>query len=501
MIPLGVSSSATEQTPAAFGSHVGESRWASIAFGRADLSPKYYHAHQTKSSNGWDYYVTAPHMSDRGPFGRTTRSLYVFNRITKTVHHLKDTNRIVSPIHSVEHEIINELGEKKVRHVSTVRAAWDVAPEGKCYDTVTPTFCDDKRIDPRFAPPEVGWFHAERVYRAYRLITNELGTPIWMFKNWEEVMRVMIDIFEALDDAEKAGWRHRDVSSGNIMICGGHGLLIDWDASQRSKDMNKENSNRVPDLTGTWQFMSLRRLRNVGGRHDAVDDMESVFWVLLWLALNYSVHTLTPEDLKYYLDFIFDHRRVVEGCYTGGAGKDALLEKEYLNGFIPTTFSPDGLQNTLEALHDAFRVRPPPVPKLRGLNEERAKRKLAAYRQDMIDYEEDLAKLKDSTYVRKLLEDDLENYTWPMHGPVEHVIPADHDGSQMTPTLRKSLSAGVRQQTVARRSSSFSKGPILTAAGRAKMMRIGMSSDSKLVTHYATVNERDEEGQGQSKDT
>ncbi|TFY64974.1 hypothetical protein EVG20_g5758 [Dentipellis fragilis] len=467
-----------------------------------DLSAKHYHAHESKSSDGWDYYVTAPHMSDRGPFGRMTRSLYVFNRITKTVHHLKDTNRIVSPMHSVEHEIINELAEKEVRHVSTVRAAWDVAPEGKCYDTVTPSFCDDKWIDPRFTPLEVGWFQAGRVYRAYRLVTNELGTPIWMFKNWEEVMRVMIDIFQALDDAEKAGWRHRDVSSGNIMICGGHGLLIDWDASQRSKDMNKENQKRVPDLTGTWQFMSLRRLRNVGGRHDAADDLESVFWVLLWLALNYSVHSLAPEELKDFLHSIFDQRNVVRGCYTGGAGKDALLEKKYLNGFIPTPFSPDGLQKVLESLHDTFRLRPPPELQIPiGMNEKRAQIERVIYQNTLAVYELEKEKLNDSTHVRQLLKDALDMYTWPMHGPVVHVIPADHNGSQMTQRLLNSLAAGVRPPNVARRSSSLSNGPTLTAAGRAKMMRLGMSSDSKSVTHYATVNERDEEGQGQGNDT
>ncbi|KAA1475531.1 hypothetical protein DENSPDRAFT_783645 [Dentipellis sp. KUC8613] len=271
MIPLGLSSSPPNQ-PASPGEE-------------PDLSSKYYHAHKSNLSDGWDYYVTAPRMtrsmSDRSPFGRITRSLYVYDRVAKRVRHLKDTNRIISPRHTVEHEIINELGEKKVRHISTVHAAWDVAPKGECYDTVTPTFCNNKSIDPQFAPPEVGYFKAQRVYRHYRLITNELGVPLWVFTNWKQVIKALIDAMEALDDAEKAGWRHRDVSVGNVMIHGDHGLLIDWDASQRSADMNCGNPARVPDLTGTWQFMSLRRLQDSSGRHDAVDDRESIFWVLL----------------------------------------------------------------------------------------------------------------------------------------------------------------------------------------------------------------------------
>ncbi|KAA1475530.1 hypothetical protein DENSPDRAFT_826137 [Dentipellis sp. KUC8613] len=495
MIPLGLSSSPPNQPGSALSTANPDKR--ASPGDEPDLSSKYYHAHKSNLSDGWDYYVTAPRMtrsmSDRSPFGRITRSLYVYDRLAKRVRHLKDTNRLVSPMHSVEHEIINELGEKKVRHISTVHAAWDVAPEGRCYDTVTPMFCDDKRICSRFAPPEMGWCQAARVYRPYRLITNELGTPIWMFENWEQVMRVMIDIFEALDDAEKAGWRHRDVSAGNIMICSGHGLLIDWDASRRSKDMNNPNETRVSDLTGTWQFMSRRRLRNVDGRHDAVDDMESVFWVLLWLALNFSVHSLHPDELEHLSYMIFDQRAVSKGCLVGGGGKDALLTKQRLNGFISATFSPVGLQSTLEALHSAFRVQPPSAPETRGMNEKRVKRALATYQEDLKDYEEDVARLEDSSYVCSLLQADLDDFDWPPYGPKKHIITADRNGSQMTAHLQKTLSAGVRQQRVAQRSTSLPREPTPRSAGRAKIMRTDDTADSRKVTRYAPLDERDED--------
>ncbi|KAA1475508.1 hypothetical protein DENSPDRAFT_805863 [Dentipellis sp. KUC8613] len=449
-----------------------------------DLSAKYYHAQESNSSDGWDYYVTAPHTSARGPFGRTTRSLYVYDRLAKRVRHLKDTNRLVSAMHSVEHEVINELGDKKVRHISTVHAAWDVAPEGRCYDTVTPMFCDDGRIDSRCAPPEEGWCQAARVYRPYRLITNELGTPIWKFQNWEEVMRVMIDIFEALDDAEKAGWRHRDVSAGNIMICNGHGLLIDWDASQRSKDMNKMNQERVSELTGTWQFMSLRRVRDIDGRHDAVDDLESVFWVLLWLALNFSVHSLHPDEVEDFLYRIFDQREVIKGRSRGGNGKDALFDKRYLNQFILAPFSPLGLQRALEYLHRTFRVRPPPPLQVDGLEEEDVEMEMSEYQTSLARYNREKERLKDSTHLRKLLQKALDNYDWPPHGPVEHIIPVDHDGSQTKDDSQKA----------AQHSMSFANEPASSCrAGRAKMMRTGDSGDPRKVTRYATLDERDEE--------
>ncbi|KAA1475193.1 hypothetical protein DENSPDRAFT_747001, partial [Dentipellis sp. KUC8613] len=85
----------------------------------------------------------------------------------------------------------------------------------------------------------------------------------------------------------------------------------------------------------------------ISGRHDLVDDMESVFCVLLWLALNYSVHSLVPEELKYFLDVLFHQHSMVRGCFTGGMGKDALFANMQLNEYFPVTFSPAGLQDTI----------------------------------------------------------------------------------------------------------------------------------------------------------
>ncbi len=45
-----------------------------------------------------------------------------------------------------------------------------------------------------------------------------------------------------------------------------------------------------PDLTfvvqGTWQFMSIDQLAGVAKRHSITDDVESCFWVLLYIAVH-----------------------------------------------------------------------------------------------------------------------------------------------------------------------------------------------------------------------
>ncbi|TFY53980.1 hypothetical protein EVG20_g9890, partial [Dentipellis fragilis] len=376
-----------------------------------------------------------------------------------------------------------------VKHISTVHAAWDVAPRGECSDSVTPTFCDDERIDSLFAPPDVRHHRARRVYRAYRLITHELGTPLWKFKNWSQVVQAIIDILEALDGAEQAGWRHRDVSVGNIMICDGHGLLIDWDACQKSAYMNCKDRTRVPDLTGTWQFISVRRLRDVSGRHDAVDDLESAFWVLLWLALNFAIHSLTPDALRNRLKAIFDDCELEDGHYRGGDGKDLLFRSE-LDEQLPVTFSPPGLQKILVFLHGLFRIKPPSKPDIGRFSETRAKRVLATYEQNLLDYEEDLARLKDSTHIREVLADALKNFDWLSHGPVQHALPPDHNGSQITQAWLSIRSGSIPARTIAQDPPSSSKPPASGPKVRTKMMRTGESSGSKLATSYAQVQER-----------
>lgn len=106
-------------------------------------------------------------------------------------------------------------------------------------------------------------------------------------------------VFTVLQYAEeRAGWRHRDISLGNIMIYKERGFLIDWELAQRPHLMNT-GKPRLPDQTGTWKFISAaRQLDPLSAPHLAMDDMESVFWAFLYLALRYGNHDLSGERIK-----------------------------------------------------------------------------------------------------------------------------------------------------------------------------------------------------------
>ena len=91
------------------------------------------------------------------------------------------------------------------------------------------------------------------------------------------------------------------------MIVNSGGILIDWDLSRLRRSMDNRTAARRYSHTvsksyetvwplmsdiyshqGTWQFMAALLVKAPDIPHTPIYDLESAFWVLMWVALTYT---------------------------------------------------------------------------------------------------------------------------------------------------------------------------------------------------------------------
>ncbi|KAL7919358.1 serine/threonine-protein kinase Sgk2 [Trichoderma austrokoningii] len=125
------------------------------------------------------------------------------------------------------------------------------------------------------------------------VVISPAGRVISDFRTVRELLESMRDAIKAHQSLYTAGnILHRDISSNNIIITdpdvadGFKGILIDLDRAV-------ENNNSGPSAgachrTGTLQFMAIEVLCKV--HHTYRHDLESFFYVLIWLCARQSWH-------------------------------------------------------------------------------------------------------------------------------------------------------------------------------------------------------------------
>ncbi|CAL1696085.1 unnamed protein product [Somion occarium] len=146
----------------------------------------------------------------------------------------------------------------------------------------------------------------------HRLV-QELVYPLASVVSSKENLQAIRDAVETIKVARKVGRSlHRDISTGNIMIGkNGRGILNDWDQA-----IKLLSSNAHTYRTGTWAFISVHLLRNPRKPHDVYDDLESAFWVLLSISLEYFPHhQLRGRPLSH--DIFHEIRDVNDQIYSG----------------------------------------------------------------------------------------------------------------------------------------------------------------------------------------
>ncbi|KAI0750186.1 hypothetical protein C8Q80DRAFT_1166504 [Daedaleopsis nitida] len=157
--------------------------------------------------------------------------------------------------------------------------------------------------------------HRERSHM--RLVIDTVGRRLTRFRSTRELILAMRDAMRAHKLAwEKGKLLHRDVSVGNILIVEKpesrpfSGFLHDFDYSNmeslaslakaeasgtsdpglQSPDEISNVDEELKERTGTYFFIACQLLDRKLIIHDARHDLESFFWVLIWVILRHTEH-------------------------------------------------------------------------------------------------------------------------------------------------------------------------------------------------------------------
>ncbi|KAI0775521.1 hypothetical protein BD413DRAFT_651640 [Trametes elegans] len=293
--------------------------------------------------------VSRPTSAPLSMAGRGTRSYWAVDVSTEQVVFLKDTWRIDIPgnssnLYKQEGVVLDGLHRHGVRHIPPVLCHGDVkvvvedeagelqTRSDKFQTTLTQNFLDE----PWVCSHALLRLRSRVVKRThYRLTLGVVGFDLLNLRGTAELLHGTYSAFQASIDAYKlARCLHRDLSPANIILhrrlnsdgTPQQGMrdayLVDWDLSC---NVGHEYSGEqyVPSMW--WQFASANIASGSKHRHNIRDDMESLFYVVLYCGLLRLPHNLTPTPLRMTLNSLFDYYQMILGdeglCIDGGSGK------------------------------------------------------------------------------------------------------------------------------------------------------------------------------------
>ncbi|TFK89715.1 hypothetical protein K466DRAFT_597539 [Polyporus arcularius HHB13444] len=302
------------------------------------------------------FLVSRPIVYPLSPTGRATRGYWAFDTANTSMVFLKDTWRyevgVTGP--DVEGATLEKLNRADVTCVPPVQCHGDVPlveydpssrPDaddailretGSFQVTITQNFVTvdwvcGRRRDVSLPAREIA------MHTHYRLTLGIVGYSLLHFRGTSELLHATYDILWALRDTrDKVYLFHRDVTPANIILLRDpelgqdaprRGYLVDWDNAHPIDWVSLGSQPHARSVT--WQFQSAYILS--GDRPAVEDDMESVFWVVLYCSLIWLAHTgQDTETLARTVSFIFDFACNVplnDSHPVGGGGKLMLLDR------------------------------------------------------------------------------------------------------------------------------------------------------------------------------
>ncbi|KAI0632323.1 hypothetical protein C8Q77DRAFT_1279367 [Trametes polyzona] len=281
--------------------------------------------------------VSRPVVSPLRLEGRGTRGFWAVCTESKSIGFLKDT-WCSDPRGVREGEILHDLNKVGVSNIPTLYAHGDVPDDYLRSRTTYLRFQTTHTA--RFA--KAAWacrINGQEVHvntrRHYRLFTDTIGYGLHTVRSTHELLHAAHDVLQAMRSAlANASRLHRDISFGNVVLVKTpqsdvrRGCLIDWEISDR---VDETKQSLETGRAGTWDFMSIRMLEENPGKHTIADDMESLFYVVLYTGLMYLSHNLKIESLTNFVSGFF-RSVVVPGV--GGSGKFVNSLERWYTRFV-----------------------------------------------------------------------------------------------------------------------------------------------------------------------
>ncbi|KAL1753173.1 hypothetical protein FB107DRAFT_276996 [Schizophyllum commune] len=278
------------------------------------------------------FYTCGPESNPDGLRKRATRGYVAWDPIMDSVVFIKDSWRSVAGDLLPEAKVIGQLNAENVEFAPKLICGGDF-PDHK---TVTHEYVGARWKNGRRKT------HEPRVH--HRFAVN-LGQPLWKFRSSKHFTQILYDAFTCHRQAvERCRILHRDISAWNILWdeASGRGILSDWDLSARMPPAGTSDvdptvnimaqlptgSGKLPDRTGTWAFMSALALssEDEDKLHDVQDDLESIFWVALYIIVLY--YPFNRQHAVHIVDSVINQYGFLpSGKPYGGHGKTVLLNK------------------------------------------------------------------------------------------------------------------------------------------------------------------------------
>ncbi|GJE92013.1 hypothetical protein PsYK624_081660 [Phanerochaete sordida] len=238
--------------------------------------------------------VAEPFYTAHSPLGRGTRVFVAYDLVDRAVRIVKDSWRPEYPNALPEHVALTRMAEAGVEHIPKFICGGDVAeaPGEPVQATVTQDLGTGAETAAWRLPCAPRTSFRKLVH--YRIL-EDITLPLEKLKDSRELLIVIRDIAKAIRQARRrAQLMHCDVTWFNIRweydaIGNIRGVLIDWDHAERLPFPFVFNPD-APNASATWHFMPIRVMNDRQTVRQTVDDLESLYWSLLFGSLRFVKH-------------------------------------------------------------------------------------------------------------------------------------------------------------------------------------------------------------------